>query len=108
MEQLYNSYKFLNEVEIYKSKANDSEINQAPLSFDNLSKGFLVDNMKKTKLYGYVYDFLFDFDSIDVDDILDILKYLMEKTRYKKMFSCIYKCLLDYYVLSQQEVLVNH
>ena len=40
--------------------------------------------MKKTKLYGYVYDFLFDFDSIDVDDILDIPKYLMEKTRYKK------------------------
>ena len=33
--------------------------------------------MRKTGLYGYVFDFSFDYDSIDVDDILDIHEYLM-------------------------------
>ena len=35
--------------------------------------------MKKTGLNGYVYDFSVDYDAIDVDDILDIHKYLMKK-----------------------------
>ena len=58
-----NSYIFFNGVEIYKFKARDFEINAAPLCFDNLSKDFS--------------DFSFDYFSIDVDDILDIHKYLM-------------------------------
>ena len=29
--------------------------------------------MKKTGLYGYVNDFSFNYDSIDSDDILDII-----------------------------------
>ena len=49
-----NSYTFVNGVEIYKFKARDSEINAAPLCLGNVSK---ADNMKKTRLYGYVYDF---------------------------------------------------
>ena len=36
-------------------------------------------NMKKTGLYGYVYNFSVYYDSIDVDDILDIHNYLMKK-----------------------------
>ena len=35
--------------------------------------------MKKTGLYGCIYDFIVDYDAIAVDDILDIHKYLMEK-----------------------------
>ena len=35
--------------------------------------------MKKTGLNGYVYDFSVNYDAIAVDDILDILKYLMKK-----------------------------
>ena len=35
--------------------------------------------MKKTRLYGLAYDFLNDYDSVGVDDILDIHKYLMIK-----------------------------
>ena len=35
--------------------------------------------MKKTGLNGYVYDFSVDYDSIAVDDMLDIRKYLMKK-----------------------------
>ena len=35
--------------------------------------------MKKARLNGYVYDFSVDYDSIAVDDILNIHKYLMKK-----------------------------
>ena len=36
----------------------------------NISKDISVDNMKKTGLNGYVYDFSFDYDAIAVDDNL--------------------------------------
>ena len=39
--------------------------------------------MKKTGLCGYIYDFSVDYDSIDVDDILDIHKYLIKKRDIK-------------------------
>ena len=35
--------------------------------------------MKKTGFNGYVYDFSVDCDATDVDDIIDIHKYLMKK-----------------------------
>ena len=35
--------------------------------------------MRKTSLKGYVYNFSVDYDAIEVSDILDIDKYLMEK-----------------------------
>ena len=44
-----------------------------------ISKDFLVDNVKKTGLYGYLYDFLANYDSIDPADVLDIHQYLMKK-----------------------------
>ena len=37
--------------------------------------------MKKTGLKGCVYDFSVDYDTIEVSDILDIHKYLMEKMK---------------------------
>ena len=43
------------------------------------TKNWSVDNMKKTGLNGYVYDFSFDYDDIAVDDIVDIRNYLMKK-----------------------------
>ena len=43
----------------------------------NVLKDFSVDDMKKTRLLRYVYDFWVDYDSIDVDDVSDIHKYLM-------------------------------
>ena len=42
-------------------------------------KDFSVDNMEKTGLNGYVYDFSVDYDAISVNDILVIHKYLMKK-----------------------------
>ena len=74
-----NSYLFLNGVEIFKFKAKDSEINAAPLCLSNVLKDFSADNLKETELYGYSYDFSVDYDSIDVDDVLNIHKYLMKK-----------------------------
>ena len=48
-----------------------------------VSKDFSADNIKKTGLYGYTYDFSVDYDTIDVDDILDFHKYLMVENNIK-------------------------
>ena len=74
-----NSYLFVNGTEIIKFKAKDSEIVATPLCLGNISKDWSVDNMKDTGLNGYVYDFSVDYDATDVDDIVDIHKYLMKK-----------------------------
>ena len=74
-----NSYLFVNGTEIIKFKAKDSEIVATPLCSGNTLKNWPVDNMKKTGLNGYVYDFSFDYDTIAVDDILGIHSFLMEK-----------------------------
>ena len=76
-----NSYLFVNGTEITKFKAKDSEIAAYLLCLVNISKDWSVDNMKKTGVKGCVYDFSVDYDSIEVSDILDIHKYLMEKTK---------------------------
>ena len=74
-----NSYLFVNGTEIYKFKAKDSEIVASPLCLGNISKDWLIDNMKKTGLNGYVYDFSVDYDATDVDGIKDSHKYLIKK-----------------------------
>ena len=73
-----NNYIFVNGTEIIKFKGNDSEIATYPLCLGNISKEFSVDNMKKTGLKGYAYDFSVDYNAIVVDDILDTHKYLMK------------------------------
>ena len=74
-----NSYLLVNGTEINKFKAKDSEIAAYSFCLGNISKDWSVDNMKKTGLKGYVYDFSVDYDSIVVSDILDLHKYLMKK-----------------------------
>ena len=73
------AFSYLFEVEIYKFKANKSEINLSLLFLGDVSKDLSSDNMKKTGLHGYVYDFLVDYDSIDVSDCLDIHRYMIKK-----------------------------
>ena len=70
---------FVNGKEIHKFKAKDSKIVATPLCLGKTSKDWSVDNMKKTGLNGYVYNFSIDYDAIAVDDILDIHNYLMKK-----------------------------
>ena len=69
---------FVSGTEIIKLKAKDSEIT-AYMCLRNISKGWSVDNVKKTGLKGYVDDFSVDYDAIAGADILDIHKYLMKK-----------------------------
>ena len=49
------------------------------LCLGNTSKDWPVDNIKKTWLIGFVYDFSADDDAIAVNDILDIHNYSMKK-----------------------------
>ena len=69
----------VNGTEIYKFKANDSEIVTSPLCLGNIWKNWSADNMKKTGFTGHVYDFSSEYDSTGVDDIKDIHKNLMKK-----------------------------
>ena len=75
-----NSYLFVNGTEIYKFNANAPEIVPNNLCLRNVSKDFSPSKMKKTGFNGHIDDFSVDYDEIDVDDILDIHKYLMRKT----------------------------
>ena len=74
-----NSYLFVNGTEIIKFKTKDSEIVATPLCLGNISKDWSVDNMKKTGLNGYVYDFSVDYDAVAIDDILDIRNHLLKR-----------------------------
>ena len=47
-----NSYLFVNDTEVNKFKAKDSEIVATPLFLGNISKDWSVDNMKDTRLNG--------------------------------------------------------
>ena len=74
-----NSYLFVNGTENYKFEAKDSGIVATPPCLGNTSKAWSVDNMKKTGFNGYVYGFNVAYDTVALDDILDIHKYLMKK-----------------------------
>ena len=74
-----NSYLFVNDTEIIKFKVNNSAIVASPLCLGNISKDWSTDNMNKTGLTGYVYDFSANYNVVTVDDIKDIHKYLMKK-----------------------------
>ena len=52
-----DSYLFVNGKEVIKFKAKDSEIVVNPLCLGKILEDFSVDNMKKSGLYGYVYEF---------------------------------------------------
>ena len=74
----------MNGTEIFKFKANDSEIAASPLCLGNISKDWSTNNMKeKAGFNGYVYDFSVDYDANNVDDIKDIHKYLMKKKKHR-------------------------
>ena len=73
-----NSYLFFNGIKIRKFKVKDSKI-VATSCLGNFSKDYSVDNIKKVGLNGYVYDFNVIYDAIEVNDILDIHKYLMKE-----------------------------
>ena len=74
-----NSYLFANGTELHKFTAKEFMIVPNNLCLGNVSKDFSASNMKKTRFNGHIYHFSVDYDSIDVDDIVDIHKYLIKK-----------------------------
>ena len=74
-----NTFLFVNATKIYQFKAKDPEIKKYPLCLGNISKDFATNNMKKTGLNGYVYQFSVDNNIIDTSSIINIHKYLMKK-----------------------------
>ena len=66
-------------VQKFTNLKQNSEIVASPLWLGNISKDWSTDNMKKTGFNEYVYDFSVDYDATDVDDIVDIHKYLMKE-----------------------------
>ena len=81
-----NIFFFINDVQVYKFKAKDSEINAAQLCLGNVSKDFSTNNLEKSTVYRYVCDFSVDFDCNDVADILAIHKCLIKKHDIKQCF----------------------
>ena len=61
-----NSYLFVNDKKIVKFKSKNSEIVASPLCLGNVSKDWSADNMKKTGLNGYVYQFNVDYSDFSV------------------------------------------
>ena len=78
-----NSHLFVSGKEINKFKSKDSKIVPNLPCLGNISVEFSIDNLKKTGLNGFVCDFSVDYDAIEIDDILDIHQYLMEKNNIK-------------------------
>ena len=70
---------FVNATKIYQIKTKDSEIQNYPLCLRNISGDFSANNMTKTGLSGYVYDFSVDYRAFDISNIINIHKYLMKK-----------------------------
>ena len=48
-----------------------------------ISKDLTANNMKKTGLNGYFYEFSVDYNIIDTSDVIDIHKYLIKKNGIK-------------------------
>ena len=71
-------YSFMSQ-KIHQFNAKDSEIKKYSFCLGNISKDVSVDNMKKTGLNGYVYDFTVDYNNIDTSNIVNIHTYLMKQ-----------------------------
>ena len=79
-------YLFVNGKEIVKFKAKDSEIVAIPLCLGIISKDSSADNMQKTGLNGYVYEFSVDYNYNKTnysENMPYIHKYLMLKYNIK-------------------------
>ena len=75
-----NSFLFVNATKVYQFKSKNSEIKDYALCLGNVSKDFIINNMKKTGLQGVVNFFSVDFNPIDTNNILDIHKYILKRT----------------------------
>ena len=75
-----DSYLFVNGKEVIKFKAKKQSV-VGKLSLGNISADFNQASRKSTRLYGYIYDFSVDYNTISNDKRHDIYAYLMRKNR---------------------------
>ena len=76
-----NSYLFVNGKQVVNFKSQNFKLdNQYPGCLGNISSDFNQADRKSTGLNVYIYDFSVDYSAITNDKILDIHKYLMEKS----------------------------
>ena len=79
-----NNYLFVNGKEIIKFKADNKNFNfLTRFCLGSISDVFNAPESREVSLNGNVYDFSFDYNSIDKSDILNIHKYLMTKNSIK-------------------------
>ena len=97
-----NSYLFLNDSEIIKFKAKDSEIVASLLCLGNISKDWSADNMKKAGFNGYVYDVSVDYDATVPDiiknlnvKVFNLMSRTTEARHIERQETCNCKCRLD-------------
>ena len=79
-----NSYLFVNGRQELKFKAKNDQLVKEKLCIGNLSDQWTTSESEKTGLYGNIYDFLVDYQTIvGVGLIYDIDMYLMTKHNIK-------------------------
>ena len=79
-----NSYLFVNGKEILKFKGDNKNVNYpTQICLGSISNGFSATESREISLYGNAYNFSVDYNSIDKSDILNIHKFLMNKTNMK-------------------------
>ena len=78
-----NGYLFLNDIEIHKFKAEDSNIVATWLCLGKISKEFQVNTMNNIGLNRYVYDFSVDYDAIATTNIMDTHSYLAKRNNMR-------------------------
>ena len=72
--------EFILSLQVYQLKTKHSEIKDYAPCLGNISKNFLINQMKKTELKGVLIFLCVEFNPIDTNNILDIHKYLMKRT----------------------------
>ena len=72
-----NTFLFVKSVSIQSKRFRKKTY---PLCLGNIWKDFTINKMRKTGLMGYLNDFFVDHNIIDINDILDIHKYLIKIT----------------------------
>ena len=101
-----NSYLFVNGAEIHKFKAKNSETVANPLCLGNISRDFFVDNMKKTRLNEFVYDFSVDYDEFVYDFSVDYDKFVYNFSVDYDEF--VYDFSVDYDAIAVDDILEIH
>ena len=90
-----NSYLFVNEKEIFKSKGDNKNVNfPTQFSLESISNGFSATESREVSLNGKVYDVSVNYNVIDKSGILDILKYVIIKNNIKQCSNLLNMLLL--------------